>query len=235
MADRRSYRATTTMSEWNSVDIPCFAAQTVVALSGGARVRIADLQRGVRVETPKGPKRVAAVLVTPVRRAEMVDVDGVLVTPWHPVLLPGGAERGGCEWVFPCQASEERVRYTGCIYSILLEKDKDVDSHAIMLGDGECQGSTPFWGVTLGHGMLRGSDPRAHTFFGNYERVASSVKGLKQGKKGRFLTGGTKRSMRNGLIYGFEMYSIVALVARVGQVGSPCWPSGDVGMGHEEW
>jgi len=130
-------------------------------------------------------------------------VAGVLVTPWHPVTLP--AEAGG-EWVFPCRASQQRVRYTGCIYSVMLQKDTDVDSHAIMLGGGEASDGASFWGVTLGHGMLRGSDPRGHLFFGDYERVASSLKRCKHASEGRFLTGGTKRSMRTGLVTAFATY-----------------------------
>ncbi|ROW03091.1 hypothetical protein VMCG_05776 [Cytospora schulzeri] len=78
------------MSSYNSSSAPCFAGCTRVRLASGRRVRISSLRRGVCVATPLGPREVAAVLVTPVCRREMIRLEGVLVTPWHPVALPTG-------------------------------------------------------------------------------------------------------------------------------------------------
>lgn len=212
----------TSMQKYNQSDNPCFAARTPVRLAGGRgrAVPIAALERGMRVETPRGPRAVAAVLVTPVRKATMIRWRGVLVTPWHPVAgaaaggrdqegLQGSAER---EWAFPCRLGEEDdgedkavVLYTGCIYSILLQRDQDVDAHAVMLGGGTRGGrGGPFWGVTLGHGMLSGSDARAHGFFGSYDAVVGSLSGLRVVKGGKFCSGGVKRSSKTGLVCGFK-------------------------------
>ncbi|CAN8097760.1 unnamed protein product [Discula destructiva] len=214
MADGRVFRPSESMRSWNDRELPCFAGRTMVALAGGEKVRIASLKRGMSVETPVGPRKVAAVVVTPVKKATMVRLKGVLVTAWHPVMLPGkegeGHESPG--WVFPCHASKERARYTGCVYSVLLQRGENVDAHAIiMLGSGE--DSPPLWGVTLGHGLLRGSDPRAHSFFGNYNRVVENLKRLTTGNHGQFVTGGIERSTKTGLVCGFEIWRSLNLVA----------------------
>lgn len=202
-SDGRKLRPITSMRDWNNPSGPCFAGRTPVLLSSGVNVPISSLRGGMSVFTPVGSKRVAAVVITPVQRASMVNLEGVLVTPWHPVAVPGQTsgsdEHDG--WVFPCRASRDRAEYTGFIYSILLQKDNNVDAHAIMLGGGPT--GVPFWGVTLGHGVLTGADVRAHNFFGDYRRVVRNLKRLRPMSDGRVATGGVKRSMKSGLVYGF--------------------------------
>lgn len=205
MSSRRSgFGASLSMASYNSSRNPCFAARTPVRLAGGARVPIAALERGMHVDTPRGPRAVAAVLVTPVRAATMIRWKRVLVTAWHPVAGAAATGEEGVkerQWAFPCQLEQgKEVIYTGRIYSVLLERDGDVDAHAIMLG-GARNGS--FWGVTLGHGMLTGSDVRAHRFFGSYDSVVGSLLGLRLEEGGRFLGGGVQRSEKTGMVCGF--------------------------------
>ncbi|KKY30291.1 putative u-box domain containing protein [Diaporthe ampelina] len=217
--------ASISMKSYNSSSAPCFAGRTAVRLAAGTHVRISSLRRGHAVATPAGPRRVAAVLVTPVRRQVMVRVRGVLVTPWHPVALPppaaaaaaaaptaGGPVTGrdrGRGWVFPAEARpQELVRYTGATYSVFLERDEDVDAHAVALG-GASGDAVPLWGVTLGHGIVeaRGShDVRAHQFFGSYEKVLRSLKGLQIRRDGVVVGGGVTRSKSTGLVTGFKAY-----------------------------
>lgn len=203
----RQFKPSSSMRDWNNSSTPCFAGRTLVTLANGTRVRISALQRGISVATPTGPRKVATMLVTPVKGVNMVRLEGVLVTPWHPVTLAGrvGGSDESSGWMFPCQASQESVRFTGCIYSVLLQRDESLDAHAIMLGGGKI--GIPFWGVTLGHGMLTGSDVRAHCFFGDYKRVITSLKKLRVRNDGRVVTGGTKRSTETGLVCGFEAYA----------------------------
>ncbi|KAI7775974.1 hypothetical protein LA080_006046 [Diaporthe eres] len=200
------------MRWYNSSSAPCFAGRTAVRLAGGKHVRISSLRKGDSVATPVGPRKVVAVLVTPVRRQVMVRLGGVLVTHWHPVALSAAADpvagrdcRRG--WAFPAEVPQgELTRYTGAIYSVLLERDEDVDAHAIALGGGS-EGAVPLWGVTLGHGMVeaRGSnDVRAHRFFGSYERVLRSLEALQIRRDGRAMSGGVKRSKSTGLVTGFK-------------------------------
>lgn len=207
------------MSSYNSSSGPCFAGHTGVRLAGSAGrvVPMSSLRRGARVATPRGPRRVAAVLVTPVWREVMVRLGEVLVTPWHPVAMPAAdmvmGRDEGCGWVFPAQVRpREVVRYTGAIYSLLLQRDGDVGAHAIALGGG--RGETPLWGVTLGHGLTsdgagaKGSnDVRTHRFFGSYDRVARSLASLGLRRDGLVLGGGIKRSKSTGLVTGFRAFS----------------------------
>lgn len=215
------------MASYNSSKTVCFAGQTMVALAGGKRIRMRSLRKGMAVATPLGPRRVAAVLVTPVKNQWMVDLAGVLVTPWHPVTLTttttdhldvDASRRSHLDgWQFPFllkNAEDEQqkmVQYNGCIYSVLLQRDADVDAHAILLGgtrDGSaCQDdAAPFWGVTLGHGLVAGPDVRAHEFFGDYTRVLRSLAGLRARGDGCLLTGGVRRNKTSGLACGFKKY-----------------------------
>ncbi|KAH8751617.1 hint-domain-containing protein [Diaporthe sp. PMI_573] len=201
------------MRAYNSSSAPCFAGRTPVRLANNKHVWISSLRRGHTVATPAGLRKVAAVLVTPVTRQVMVWLEGVLVTPWHPVALPTADPLTGADdghgWVFPAQVKAGKlVRYTGTIYSVLLERDGDVDAHAIELGGGSDE-VMPFWGVTLGHGMVEargGNDVRAHGFFGSYEEVVRSLDALRKRRDELVIGGGVRRSKSTGLVVGFKAY-----------------------------
>lgn len=185
------------MSAYNRSSNPCFAGCGMVEVEGGRVVRIGRLRRGVRVVTPRGVRRVVAVLRTVVGREGMCLVGGAVVTPWHPVRVGGGG------WVFPVEVKRREVRYTGAVYSVLLERDGDADAHAICV-DG-------VWGVTLGHGKTgadgRVGDVRAHGFLGDYDRVVKSLGVLHRSRSGLVLGGGVKRDPRTGLVVGFKRAS----------------------------
>lgn len=208
--------ASISMRSYNSSSAPCFAGRTPVRLADGKDVRISSLRKGDSVTTPVGPRKVVAVLLTPVRQHTMARIRGVLVTPWHPVALPITGtvidQNWRREWVFPEQVRPRglrprgEMRYTGAIYSILLERDEDIDAHAIALGGG-LDGAVPFWGVTLGHGMVKSgesNDVRAHQFFGNYDRVLKSLEACQIRQDGRVIGGGVVRSKSTGLVTGFK-------------------------------
>lgn len=206
------------MRAYNSSSNPCFAGPTRVKLADGTHIPLSELTADVKVATPVGPRAVAAVLVTPVAEEAMVDLQGVLVTPWHPVALLQSGEPADAGWVHPCelllppqdiQSSSTKTTtttYTGRIYSVLLQADDNVDAHALILSgpDGVDGNETPFLGVTLGHGMVTGSDKRAHGFFGDRNLVVRSLDVLRTEKGGRFISGGVKRSETTGLVCGFN-------------------------------
>ncbi|KAK0615610.1 ribosomal protein L13e-domain-containing protein [Bombardia bombarda] len=192
-------KTTISMKSYNQPSNTCFAGRSTVLLAdntaaassshkagqnhdhgsndspptqgGGRLIRIGRLRAGMRVQTPKGPRTVVAVLKTPVSRAALCMVGGgLLVTPHHPVSLDGGQS-----WTFPKDVSRRSVPYSGSVYSVLLQRDADVDAHAIMV-DG-------VWGVSLGHGLTRaeqvvGGDVRVHRFLGDYDAVVGSLKKL---------------------------------------------------------
>ncbi|KAK4212459.1 ribosomal protein L13e-domain-containing protein [Rhypophila decipiens] len=211
------------MSSYNSRDNPCFAGCVRVLLAAGEDIReaeeekgkrprrmarsikISKLRAGMQVQTPRGPRRVVAVLKTAVRKQEMclVGKKGLLVTPWHPVALPTtgtpSSSSSSTSWTFPREIARRKVRYTGSIYSVLLERDGDSAAHALFVGG--------VWGVTLGHGLVSrntgaGSsqgDVRAHPFFGDYTAVVRALERLHRNSGGLVLGGGVKRDERTGL------------------------------------
>ncbi|KAI0441576.1 U-box domain-containing protein [Xylaria telfairii] len=183
-------------SKWN--DRVCFAASSPVLLVSGLEVPICTLQQGMMVKTPVGPRCVQAILKTPVHESLMCRVGNLVVTPWHPINI-GQSEGNVCSesgWAFPTDITKQTTTYSGVIYSVLLESDRDVDAHAIRVGG--------VWGVTLGHGILSGSDVRAHSFFGDYSAVSKGLSGLGPGENGVYIGAGVRRDAGTGLVCGFK-------------------------------
>lgn len=190
-----SYTPVTSMRSWRDVSAPCFAASTLVQLASGRLVEMKRLRRGMKVLTPLGSRKVAAVLKTPVRDASLCRLGKVLVTPWHPMSCDG--LQG---WKFPAEMTKKTVRYTGAVYSVMLQRDANPEAHALCFEGGA-------WGVTLGHGILHSDDAgdvRAHAFLGDYALVAKALAQIGLDSKGVALGGGVKRDMSSGLIDGFE-------------------------------
>lgn len=182
--------STISMKRWHNPNGVCFAGSTPVELASGRKIEIKRLRRGMKVRTPLGSRKIAAVLKTPVQNETLCKVGSIFVTPWHPI------SRDGKAWTFPAYSAEKAVRYTGSIYSIMLQRDRNPDAHAIRL-DGT-------WGVTLGHGLVRGGDARAHAFFGEYELVSKSLMRLAVGLRGEFVGFGVERDRSSGLVCGFR-------------------------------
>lgn len=204
-------RAQISMARYHNSSNPCFAGSAPVTLASGRTVPVRALRRGSEVLTPLGPRKVAAVLVTPVAGEVLCRVGGLLVTPWHPVSLDGGRT-----WAFPAQLATSAVRYTGCIYSLLLQPDRISTAHAVHVGG--------VWGVTLGHGVTMGSDARAHSFFGDFRAVAKSLRSVGMRRNGLVVGGGIRRDEKSGLVAGFRRGSgrvptSMADVKRAGQMG----------------
>jgi hypothetical protein len=179
------------MSLYLDPDAPCFAGGCLVRMPGDASpVRVDELRRGTIVQTLKGPRTVAAVVRTSVRRGNLLlcRLGELAITPWHPVRLPvSDAGRGGevGKWVFPADIATPAILPCDAVYSVLLERDQDSGpcAHTISVSG--------VWCVTLGHGVLKsaGSDVRAHVFLGDYDRVLKEISRL----DGFFEEGGVVR------------------------------------------
>lgn len=193
---RTTRRGPVAMRMYNNSAGPCFAGcSTVVVASGAGRearvVEVRKLRPGMDVSTPRGPRKVVSVLKTRVKKHMMCPVsDQLVITPWHPVSVDGKV------WAFPANISHRPVCYTGSIYSVLLEKDSDVDAHAVRVGG--------VWGVTLGHGVTATDDVRAHAFLGDYQAVVKSFARLRKARNGVLLCVGILRDKQTGLMRGFK-------------------------------
>lgn len=190
-ADKKysSGKAAVSMSSYNSSDYPCFAASSVVVLADGRRMPVSRLRKGLAVRTPVGSREVVAILKTRVRKITMCKIGNLLVTAWHPVV------KGGV-WTFPARVAKKAVRYTGAIYSVLLQPDPSPKAHAIDVGG--------VWAVTLGHGVLDDEDARAHEFLGNYAKVALALSLVGIRSDGVAVASGVRRERCSGRLSGFN-------------------------------
>ncbi|KAI2627655.1 hint-domain-containing protein [Hypoxylon sp. NC1633] len=187
------------MARLNDREGPCFTGSSKVTLASGQQIPVRKLRRGSRVLTPAGDRRVAMVLKTMVRGIVMCKIDGLVVTPYHPVRTNDTS----ASWVFPATLlgtldHARAVLHSGPIYSVLLQPNRDVEAHALQIGG--------IWAVTLGHGLVRGNDIRAHPFLGSYREVVKAIAWLQPGKDGVALSSGVERRQGNGLVCGFKKY-----------------------------
>lgn len=157
----------TEMSRYNDSSNPCFAAACAVTLADGTKVEATALRKDMKLWTPKGERKLVGILETTVADELMCKIGELVITPWHPIFLNG-------KWVFPGQAAESTTLYTGTIYSLLLEQDRDPEAHGVEVGG--------HLSVTLGHGITHAADDgenvRVHAFFGDYDKVLGSLQSL---------------------------------------------------------
>ncbi|OTB10277.1 hypothetical protein K445DRAFT_70622 [Daldinia sp. EC12] len=184
------------MSRLNSRMTPCFTGSSKVTLASGRKVPVRNLGKGSRVRTPVGSRCVAAVVKTFVHNTAMCKFADLVITPWHPIRIGNMTSR----WIFPADLSEYArvVNYSGAIYSILLQPDLDSEAHALEIGS--------MWVVSLGHGVTKGNDVRAHQFLGDHGKVMRSISTLSHGTDGIVLSSGVERRDDDGLVCGFKKY-----------------------------
>jgi hypothetical protein len=170
----------------------CFAGECLVELADGKKIAVEKLRKDMRAWTPLGERKVAAVVATQVTDYGMCRIGELVITDWHPVFADG-------RWVFPGEVAEERVTYSGSIFSVLLEPHPDPEAHAIRVGGHLV--------VTLGHGVTAtpagSADVRAHDFLGNYEKVVKSLERLMVWHNGIHISMGMLRDEATGLVSGF--------------------------------
>ena len=183
------------MAMYHNSGSSCFDGESMVRLAADAHIRIADLTAGMKVWTSTGVSTVAAVLkTTPAEDIWLVKVGDLWVTPWHPIHF---LRR---EWWFPLQVATQYKQVRSPVYSVVL--DADSSSHDIEVG-GQV-------GVTMGHGILPGAatkDNRAHSFFGDRERVIQCLGELPRDDQGHYLSSGVERDSDAGLVSGFVPFT----------------------------
>ncbi|PGH20784.1 hypothetical protein AJ80_03411 [Polytolypa hystricis UAMH7299] len=178
------------MSRYNRRSDPCFAGHCIVRLAEGkGSIPVRNLCSGMAVWTPSGSRRVKAVVATKVADVALCKIGSLWITPWHPMQSEGG------RWVFPREVAHEVKSFSGTIYSVLLVPNGATDAHAMMVGGQVC--------VTLGHGVIFGTDVRAHPFLGNYRQVAKSLALLPRDSSGILRSGGIRRDPKTRLAAAF--------------------------------
>jgi hypothetical protein len=162
-------------------------------------VKVEELKRGMEVQTLRGTNKVAAVVRTaiPYGEALLCRIDGLKVTPWHPIVSPLQNT-----WVFPADIALPEMMACDAVYSVLLlptEERSNPDAHSVSING--------VWCVTLGHGLTSGGseDVRSHGFLGNYEMVLKDLSGMGgfYDEDGVVRCVGTRRDPVDGRICGF--------------------------------
>lgn len=137
----------------------CMAAETLVPIirdGVSMCVSIAHVRRGDVVQTTPDKFATVDALVEMRAHARVLSVvNGVFITPYHPVCLSSGLA-----WQFPCNIVRAVVDYDGPVYSILL-KERYAGGFVVHAED-----MAPFYVASLAHGDVT-SEVLGHEFFGS--------------------------------------------------------------------
>ena len=139
---------------------PCFDGEGLVQMGNGEVKAVKNLKRGDEVASTNGlTAKVLALIETVIpdgQLTEVVEVEGVLLTPWHPVQT--GADG---QWVFPADLHASKKVSLRAIYNLVL------DSHHVVV-------INKLNVITLGHNKTEGV--LAHPYFGS-QKVVDDLKG----------------------------------------------------------
>jgi len=143
----------------------CFDGEGLLTLSNGQLKRVKDLIKGDEIMNSDGRvARVVALVVTSTKYAvEVVNLNGVLITPWHPVRIEG-------EWKFPQSIKEPERIYCEKIYNLVLDK-----AHIATINGLDV--------ITLGHGF-KINKVVEHAYFGS-QRIIEDLKKFEGWESGR--------------------------------------------------
>lgn len=147
---KRAVPAASSMSMYLSIHSGCFDGKGLVTMADGQKKHVQDLRRGDQISSSNGMVAVVQALVETVipkdQGIEVVEVDGVLLTPWHPVF-----SNSRNAWVFPVEIGTPVRMQLGSIYNLVLDS-----SHIVKINNLDV--------ITLGHGKSEGI--LSHPYFG---------------------------------------------------------------------
>lgn len=122
------------MSGYYNVDGGCFDGEGKVLMHDGSFKNVKLLSKGDKViSMDNNIATIVCVVRTKVMKPiEIVEIDGVKITPWHPI-------RQNNQWIFPFDVDKTKEIYCDYIYNLVLDK-----YHVVVINGLEC--------ITLGHG-----------------------------------------------------------------------------------
>ncbi|XWV24552.1 hypothetical protein QJ856_gp1239 [Tupanvirus deep ocean] len=151
-----SYRSVSSMQSYNDSSAPCFHPSAAVKLYSGETIPISFLRKGDLVYSDSGSCANVICIIKYICNSpttEFVNLDGLLITPWHPVRVNG-------QFVFPNKLAPTITMPCTEVYNVVLES-----GHIIVLNNIEC--------VTLGHFFDQGD--ANHPYFGNNEKIINDL------------------------------------------------------------
>jgi len=134
----------TSMSTYYDAYGSCFNGEGLVAMADGSLKAVKDLIKG---DIVAGNCQVVCLTKTKIPSGviNMVDLNGLLITPWHPVKFAG-------KWTFPIDIAAPKATNIDYVYNLVLNQGPSAIINGV-----EC--------ITLGHG-IKGDEVASHTYFG---------------------------------------------------------------------
>jgi hypothetical protein len=144
---------------------PCFDGNGIICMWDGSLKKVKDIRKGDQFYNNIGKTiTILCVIKTKVKNgmAEMVKLNDIMITPWHPVMNAKGFIRSDCSWKFPSELKKPEMVQIDYMYDFVL------DSHHIVNINGLDV-------ITLGHGYV--DNPYlAHNFFGTHLVIDNLMK-----------------------------------------------------------
>lgn len=161
----------------------CWGPNSMVKMANGNRMPIQDIRKGDMVWTLSGPALVDYALEIGSRQTiqPMVNLDNLLITPWHPVLHNN-------VWEFPAKLGDIKEYYVPKVYNLIIEHGHIIDISGVL-------------SVTLGHGFK--GPVIEHRFFGNRQLVLYDIALLPGFNYGRPVFENIIAKKENGEIVGW--------------------------------
>lgn len=158
-------QATVNMARFHSSSNPCFHGDCNIKMSNNTNKKVRELRKGDKVYCPFGYSNIICIVKTRCERARtyLVEHNGLLITPYHPVLNNDGV------WEFPLNIGLIDEYDCDYVYSIVLQ-----NNHIVEIEGTIC--------VTMGHDFQNNEVVR-HPFFGSL-KVINELKKKKGWKKG---------------------------------------------------
>jgi hypothetical protein len=134
----------------------CFAGESKVLMNDYTDKKIMDINPGDYVWTPFGSAKVIALVTCgSYEKQKMCNVNGLFITPWHPIKMNIESE-----WVFPNDLRQSVEHDINTVYNLVLDKEHIVSINSILC-------------VTLGHDIHE--EIVEHEYFGS-QKVIEDLK-----------------------------------------------------------
>lgn len=153
-----AYAPSALIAQISSSSIGCFDGNSLITLADGSKVPVKTVQEGCEVATPFGNARVkvAIKIRVPNSKTDLVKINDMLITPWHPIRVNG-------KWVFPKEHSGDTYGSYDCdfVHNLVLDS-----GHIVTINDVEV--------CTLAHGFT--GPVIEHDFFGTHKVLDDLMK-----------------------------------------------------------
>ena len=153
----------------------CFHGDSLVEMNNGSFKKIKELRKGDIVKTETGFSKVRSLIVSQSQnnKSTFVNVNGLLVTPWHPVKVNG-------EWKFPSDLGETFELTNDLVYNLVLEQGHIININGVKA-------------VTLGHNLT--GPVVGHEYFGS-QRIINDMKKMRGWDEGLLFLYGVRENSK---------------------------------------